>query len=693
METDISAWIRLWHPEDQDHSSAILAAASGGADKFDFESRLRHRDGPFVWVASKGGVISWTDTGAPAIISGLVMDITDRRAASEKLHETIEELSAYFELSIDFLCIASPDGRFVKVSKALEEILGYSGGALDGVRFMDFVHPDDLDSTYQVLKRLDTGLPITNFVNRYRCATGEYIYVEWYGQAKDGKLYCVGRDVTEKVQSEKCLRRARELGDAISAMQGAVISTGSISFSLGRALQTLLEFFAGQAAFVCALECDEKGGATSAMIARAKTILVTEARYLTSAPDLSLPMNSHMLDQHRRTITEILAADFLFDGFTSAQLGSERFVGFPIFVGPELVGILALDEACSKSQADSPELHKFISAVGELLLSQRDADRRRSAEENSRKIARLDALTSLGNRRVLMEEFEGRIDHESAQFALMLIDLDRFKPINDLHGHLVGDEVLRIVAQRLKGCVRGDCAIVRLGGDEFAVLTEAKCDLSGVDALSKRILESLITPISVNGLSLSIGASIGVSTYPADANNLHELLQFADAAMYRAKEHRGEVQFFDSSLDEGIRRKAELEIELRAAVSAGQIAPYFQPVVCLTTGAVVGHEVLARWPHPLRGFIPPSEFIPVAQNIGLIEKLFWDMLEKACSLYKRAGADTLLSVNVSPTQIKDPLFAHKLLSALTRYEFPAQMFEVEVTESVMIADADVARRM
>jgi len=693
LETDISAWIRLWHPEDQSHASAILAACSDGAAKFEFESRLRHRDGHFVWVTSKGGVISWTDTGAPAIISGLVIDITARHEGSEKLHETLEELSAYFDLSIDFLCIAGPDGRLVKASKALEELLGYSSGALHGVRFMDFVHPDDVDSTQQIVKRLDAGVTITNFINRYRCASGEYVWVEWYGRAQNGKLYCVGRDVTEKVASEKCSRRARELADAISAMQVEVIALGSISFSLRQALQSLLGIFAGQAGFVCALECDQNDGATSTMIARAKLNIATDSRSLTSDAELLLPADWHILDQHQRAIAEILAAGFFFDGFTSAQLGSDRFVGFPIYIGAELVGVLALDEACAKSQTNSPELHTFISAVGELLLSQRDADRRRSAEENSRKIARLDALTGLGNRRVLTEEFEGRIDHASAQFALILIDLDRFKPINDLHGHLVGDEVLRIVAQRLKGVVRGDCAIIRLGSDEFAVLTEAKCDLTGIDAVSRRILDTLIAPIFVNDLTLSVGASIGVSTYPADANNLQELLQYADAAMYRAKENRCEIQFFDSSLDEGIRRRAELEIELRAAISAGQIVPYFQPVVSLKTGAVVAHEVLARWPHPQRGFIPPVEFIPVAQNIGLIEKLFWDMLKKACFLHKSAGADTLLSFNVSPSQIKDPLFAQKLLSALTRFDFPTSKFEVEVTESVMIAEADAARTM
>ena len=192
----------------------------------------------------------------------------------------------------------------------------------------------------------------------------------------------------------------------------------------------------------------------------------------------------------------------------------------------------------------------------------------------------------------------------------MFVDLDRFKPINDVHGHAIGDQLLQVIATRLSSCIRDDSFAARLGGDEFAVLLEGPGGREGVAAAARRILHELSAPILVNGLKLTVGASIGIALCPEDGRDAAELLQRGDAAMLRAKEDRGAYKFFDSSIDEELKSKAALETELRAAIPNGDIVPYFQPVVRLDTGELAGFEVLARWPHRERGMISPVALHP-----------------------------------------------------------------------------------
>src|SRR5215813_1611059 len=234
---------------------------------------------------------------------------------------------------------------------------------------------------------------------------------------------------------------------------------------------------------------------------------------------------------------------------------------------------------------------------------------REAAEARAQTLARHDPLTGLANRRHFLEELDRRLSlvgQELNAFALMFVDLDRFKPINDVHGHAIGDQLLQVIATRLKNCIRDDSFAARLGGDEFAVLLEGPGGREAVASAARRVLNELAAPILVNGLKLTVGASIGIAVCPEDGRGAADLLQRGDAAMLRAKEDRGAYKFFDSSIDEQLKSKAALETELRAAIPAGDIVPYFQPVVHLATGDIAGFEVLARWPHRTRGFIEPS---------------------------------------------------------------------------------------
>jgi diguanylate cyclase (GGDEF)-like protein len=354
--------------------------------------------------------------------------------------------------------------------------------------------------------------------------------------------------------------------------------------------------------------------------------------------------------------------------------------------------VLDLDAIRDNLERTVQERTHALVTANETLSA--EISEREAAEARAQSLARHDPLTGLANRRHFLEELERRltlIGDEKCAFALLFVDLDRFKPINDVHGHAIGDQLLQVIATRLSSCLREDSFAARLGGDEFAVLLEDAKGRDGVSSAARRILHELSAPILVNGLKLTVGASIGIALCPEDGRDAAELLQRGDAAMLRAKEDRGAYKFFDSSIDEELKWKAALETELRAAIPNGDIVPYFQPVVHLATGALAGFEVLARWPHRQRGMISPAQFIPVAEEAGLVDAMFWALLAQACRKSLDAAGEFRLAVNISPSQVRDQWFPEKVLRTLRETGFPAHRLEIEVTESAMIGDMERAK--
>ncbi len=354
--------------------------------------------------------------------------------------------------------------------------------------------------------------------------------------------------------------------------------------------------------------------------------------------------------------------------------------------------VLELDAIRDSLEKTVQERTQDLMSANETLSA--EIGEREAAEARAQSLARHDPLTGLANRRHFLEELERRlalVGQEDCAFALMFVDLDRFKPINDVHGHAIGDQLLQVIATRLNGCIRDDSFAARLGGDEFAVLLEGPGNRDAIAAAARRILHELSAPILVNGLKLTVGASIGVALCPEDGSAPADLLQRGDAAMLRAKEDRGAYKFFDSSIDEELKLKAALENELRMAIPNGDIVPYFQPVVRVDTGELDGFEVLARWPHRERGMISPADFIPVAEDAGLVDAMFWALLAQACRKALDAPGEFILAVNISPSQIRDQWFPEKVLRTLRETGFPAQRLEIELTESAMIGDVARAK--
>jgi diguanylate cyclase (GGDEF)-like protein/PAS domain S-box-containing protein len=322
-----------------------------------------------------------------------------------------------------------------------------------------------------------------------------------------------------------------------------------------------------------------------------------------------------------------------------------------------------------------------------------DITQLKNAVERLDYLAHHDLLTGLPNRLLLFARLEHCIElssRERKSAALLMLDLDRFKDVNDSFGHLAGDELLQKVAARLTCRLRGVDTVTRLGGDEFAVLLEDLSHPRDAAHVATEIIEAIKEPWRLNnGAEVRIGASIGISLYPDHGQNSEELLQHADAAMYRAKdEGRGNFKYFSEELTEAAIRRINLESLLRRAITKDELRVYYQPQIDIRSGAITGAEALLRWYHPDNGQIPPSQFIPIAEAIGLIGEIGEWVLTETCRQGQRwieAGLPALkLAVNLSLHQFRHSDIAASVTAVLDETGFPAERLELELTESVLM---------
>jgi diguanylate cyclase (GGDEF)-like protein/PAS domain S-box-containing protein len=322
-----------------------------------------------------------------------------------------------------------------------------------------------------------------------------------------------------------------------------------------------------------------------------------------------------------------------------------------------------------------------------------DVTDRRRADEKIAHLAHYDALTDLPNRVLFREQVERKLQRacRGEQFALLYIDIDEFKGINDSLGHPVGDELLKVVAARLRSCIGERDLVARLGGDEFAVIQTNIGDVADVVEFVTRVHEAIRQPYQCLGHQLSTDASIGIALAPRDGTDLDELIKNADLAMYGAKANgRRTHRFFEPAMDASAKTRLAMHQDLRQALVDGSFEIHYQPVVALRSDEVTGCEALLRWRHPERGMISPAEFIPVAEDTGLIVELGEWVLRTACAEAANWPDRVRLAVNVSPVQLKSPTLALKVASALAASGLPASRLELEITEAVLIHDDETA---
>ncbi|PKM08924.1 MAG: histidine kinase [Gammaproteobacteria bacterium HGW-Gammaproteobacteria-4] len=319
------------------------------------------------------------------------------------------------------------------------------------------------------------------------------------------------------------------------------------------------------------------------------------------------------------------------------------------------------------------------------------------SEGRNRQLALYDSLTGLPNRSLFLDRVNQAVAftrRSNTSLALMFVDLDRFKDINDSRGHGAGDALLKTISERLQSVVRSSDTVARLGGDEFAVIVGQVADRNDPVMVALRTLDAVSKPMQIDGVEHQISASIGITLCPQDGEDAATLLKNADLAMYETKAAgRNGYRFYSLQTDENARSRVRTEQFLRAAVGAGQLLLHYHPIVDLSDGHTVGAEALLRWNHPEDGLVFPDSFITLAEETGLICEIGYWVLDNAlaqCKMWRAQQPSFTMAVNVSVRQLRDPEFVDHVANVLAKYDIPAASLHVEITESLFLAGEDLA---
>ena len=326
---------------------------------------------------------------------------------------------------------------------------------------------------------------------------------------------------------------------------------------------------------------------------------------------------------------------------------------------------------------------------GGWVATHEDVTERRRADAQIAHMAHHDALTGLANRVLLRERLEAALlrVQRGERIAVLYLDVDKFKTINDSLGHSTGDALLRAVADRLRGCLRETDTIARMGGDEFAILQTALEKSTDAEHLAQRLREAVTTPLDVDGHQVTTDVSIGISLAPNDGTDSNQLLKQADMAMYAAKcDGRGTFRYFEHKMNARAMARRALELDLRNAITNNEFELYYQPLINLERNEICSCEALLRWHHPERGMITPNEFIPAAEETGLITQIGERVLRKACTEAATWPEDVTVAVNVSPVQFKNQTLVLTVISALAASGLSARRLAIEITEAVLMQD-------
>jgi diguanylate cyclase (GGDEF)-like protein len=331
--------------------------------------------------------------------------------------------------------------------------------------------------------------------------------------------------------------------------------------------------------------------------------------------------------------------------------------------------------------------------VGGWVATHEDITEQRRIQERIAYMAHHDGLTGLPNRVLLREGLEAALhsERDTHDLAVLCLDLDRFKEINDTLGHATGDALLGVIAERLRSCVRDTDIVARIGGDEFAIVQTGGEQPKDSTTLAARIIELTAGPVVINDQQMVVGTSIGIAIAPNDGTDTDQLLRNADLALYRAKtDGRGAYRFFEPEMDRRMQARRKLESDLRKALDNHEFELYYQPLVNLEHDEICGFEALLRWNHPERGKVMPAAFIPLTEETGLIVPIGKWVLQQACAEAAGWPDHFKVAVNVSAVQFMNPGLATTIISALTTSGLAPNRLEIEITESVMLQDADAA---
>jgi diguanylate cyclase (GGDEF)-like protein/PAS domain S-box-containing protein len=607
-------------------------------------------------------------------------DATEGRQWEAALMESEALKAAMLVSAPDAVLIMNHEGRIVETNRATERILGYSRSQMVGRTIAEtFAPPSDEHPRRRALARhLATGegpLLGQRMEITARRATGDDIPAEITVTRTHvrGKAFFTAhlRDITNAKRAERlqaALYRISDASAAIEDMDGLYVAIHRIigEFLYARnlyiALRDPVEHTVSFPYFV------DEADVTPPDVKEAKTL--TDYVLRTGEPLLASPgVFSDMVDRGEVEMVGSPSVDWL---------------GVPLKKQGQAFGVLVVqsyDPAVRFTEADKDML-TFVSHQIAAALE------RKHAEARIEHLAYHDLLTGLPNRRLLLDRLElavAQARRDKTQIAVLFVDLDRFKVINDSLGHTVGDEVLRAVAGRLKNHVRKGDTVARIGGDEFAALIRNVHHPVDTAKVAEILQSSLREPLIAGGRELFVTASVGISIYPNDGADVETLLKNADTALHRAKEHGlDSFRLFTAAMNSEAVQRLRLESELRRALPRGEMFVHYQPIVDLATGRIEVLEALMRWRNPEHGLVAPSEFIPIAERTGLLASLGPWVLKTACAQAKsweRAGHPVSVAVNISPRQLHHVDLLRYVVEALDQAGLPASRLELEITES------------
>ena len=645
--TSIDELVRGVHPDDLGRGLKIsVEVMKGERQDYAAEHRFRVADGSWKWLLSRGRVTERDAAGRALRMTGINLDVTARKRAEQAMGEAEERYRSLVELAPDAVVVSC--GGVIEYANpaAARLVKAASPRELLGRDMRTFVHADDLARFRERFAYLNAGPGATSFEERkLRCVDGSEVTVEAASVSflERGRLVLqsVVRDVTEQRQARRALaEREQRFSDVVEASGEYVWETDT---------QWRYTYLSARVEAVLGFMRTELLGRTPRDF-----MPLGEARALDEWFERNAHAGQPFRDLTHRSITK------------SGKVIWQQVSGTPV-----------------------------LDAAGRIVGYRgtgADVTARKQAEERIQYLATRDALTGLPNRALLGDRAAQTIlaaARSRGMLAVLLIDLDRFKLVNDSLGHRAGDALLRAVAERLSNTLRREDTLARLGGDEFVLLWDGLKTAQDAALVAQRVQAILQRPFTLEGRALNVTASVGVAIYPEDGRDFSELLKNADTALYDAKDSgRNGFRFFSPALHTRALERLTLESDLRGALARGELLLHWQPVV--RHDAVVGAEVLVRWNHPQRGLLKPDAFIPQAEECGLIRAVGEWTLARALSQIgawqRQLPGTPWFALNVSALELaQGEDYVARLRDALTAHGVPPSRLELEVTERVLMA--------
>jgi diguanylate cyclase (GGDEF)-like protein/PAS domain S-box-containing protein len=644
FQPDRTSWLRdVVHPDDRARVRAASDRTIAEGNRLDIEHRIVLPDGSVRHVHQRGEVMR-DEEGRPSRLIGIIQDITERTRSEEQVKASEERLRRLMETTHVVPWTFDPgEHRFTYVGPQIEKIVGYSADQwCAGSLWQDRLHPEDRAVAAQALRAQGDDREVEF---RFQAADGHWVWLREMISSVPGRegqdtLQGFLMDVTDQKRAAEQLRLAAEVFQ--SSGEAIVISDAQLQIVTVNPAFTAITGYTPP----------EAEGRTPYELSRG-----------VRSPD------------HDRDILN----DVQRCGYWQGEVWDRRKSGDSY---PKWLTLSAVRDVNGR-------IANYIEIFS-------DISERKEREERVRHLAHHDALTGLPNRVLLTDRITQAVamaHRNETLVAVMFLDLDRFKNVNDSLGHSVGDKLLQEVAARLKAAMRASDTVSRLGGDEFVILMPEAADQAAIAVAARKVLEAVGRPYSIDGYELMSTPSLGISVFPGDGQDVETLLRNADAAMYHAKESgRNNYQFFTQDMNARALERLSLERSLRRALERDELRLHYQPQYELTTGRMIGVEALIRWEHPDEGLVSPARFMPFAEETGLILPIGAWVLERACwqnRHWQEAGLPEMrMSVNISALQFRQPGFADTVRHALLVSGLDARYLELEVTESVIMHDAE-----